>query len=208
MSTPLSLLTTGHILEFITLIFSIVIAVTFHEFAHAWTAWKLGDPTPVNDGRVTLNPAAHIDPIGGLMFLLVGFGYGRPVIYNPMYLKRRSDELLVALAGPISNILLAIVFNLIYSVQVRTGTTLILPDLLAAAAYINVALAAFNMIPIPPLDGSAIVAYFWPEYRSVVGGQIGIVLILAFLIVPGILSSILSPIIALFGWVASLFGLL
>jgi len=193
----------------IVFVLAVVVAITVHEFAHAWTALKLGDPTPLHDGRVTLNPAAHIDPIGGLMFLLVGFGYGRPVIYNPMRLHRRVDELLVALAGPISNIILAFICHLIFSIEATAHVFLINADFLSLIILVNLTLAAFNMLPIPPLDGSSIIAYFWPEYRSLVGGQIGIVLLLILIVLSGtLLNTIMNPIIHVFGQISSLFGLL
>ena len=188
---------------------SIVIAITVHEFAHAWTAARLGDDTPVDQGRVTLNPLAHLDPIGSILFLIAGFGWGRPVIYNPANLARRSDELWVALAGPASNLLLGILFSLVGFLQVRAGVEIIATPFLALATAVNVSLAAFNMLPIPPLDGSAIIAFFWPEYRSLAGGQVGLVILLIIIAMPGAwLSRIMDPIITLFTHVVYLFGLL
>ena len=193
----------------IVFILSVVVAITVHEFAHAWTAMMLGDPTPVHDGRVTLNPAAHIDPVGGLMFLLVGFGYGRPVIYNPMRLRNRIDELWIALAGPASNIVLALIFHIILFIEVKSTVAFINPDFLNLAILVNLTLAAFNMIPIPPLDGSSIIAYFWPPYRSLVGGQIGLMLLIILILISGsFLSTIMTPLISIFGHISSLFGLL
>lgn len=198
--TPLALLSTNP-LQAIALIFVIILAITFHEFAHAWTADRLGDDTPALQGRVTLNPLAHLDPVGSIAFLLVGFGWGKPVIYNPMRLSRKTDELLVALAGPASNILLAIALNVLNQFGVFNS------EIISPAVYINVILAAFNMIPIPPLDGSAIVAYFWPEYRSVMGGQLGLIILLL-LIFSGTLGAIVTPIAAVFSHITTLFGLL
>ena len=189
----------------------IVISITFHEFAHAWTAYKLGDDTPYLMGRVTLNPLAHLDPIGSIAFLIAGFGWGKPVIYNPMRLKRKSDELLVALAGPASNLLLAIALN---------ALAFILPKFIPAVqaeplqfvALINVYLAAFNMIPIPPLDGSSIVAYFWEDYRSIAGGRIGLIILLFLIFVPigntSLLSALVAPIVTGFSAITHLFGFL
>jgi Zn-dependent protease len=188
-------------------LFSLVVAITVHEFAHAWAADRLGDDTPRLMGRVTLNPLAHLDPIGSVAFLIAGFGWGKPVLYNPMKLKRHLDELLIALAGPASNLILAIIFNALATWSTHSGLNLFSPDILRLAASLNVLLAAFNMIPIPPLDGSSIVAYFWPEYRSVMGGQIGLVLLLL-LIVSGLLSGIIAPIMTAFGQLTTLFGLL
>jgi Zn-dependent protease len=198
-------------LEALIFLFSIIIAITVHEFAHAWTADRLGDDTPSLQGRVTLNPLAHLDPMGSLMFLLLGFGWGKPVIYNPMRLSRRSDELLIALAGPASNLILATVLNVIVTNMHRHG--LYNTDVLQLASDLNILLAAFNMIPIPPLDGSSIIAYFWPEYRSLIGGQIGTVILLLVIFVPvlggaTILSAVLTPIQYIFYLVTHLFGLL
>ena len=139
---------------------SIIMAITVHEFAHAWTANKLGDDTPYLMGRVSLNPLAHLDPIGSLAFLLVGFGWGKPVMINPMRFRNKIDELMVALAGPISNILLALLLNVLAAIMQKTGVHIISPDFLGRAAIISLYLAAFNILPIPPLDGSSIVAYF------------------------------------------------
>lgn len=188
-------------------LFSLVLAITVHEFAHAWTADRLGDDTPRLMGRVTLNPLSHLDPIGSIAFLLFGFGWGRPVIYNPLRLPRRIDELWIALAGPASNIILAILLNLL-AFAVRTYDLGFLNvEILQIAAQINIILAAFNMLPIPPLDGSAIVAYIWPEYRSIVGGQIGLIMLLL-LIVTGSLGLITTPIIHAFTYLATLGGTL
>lgn len=184
---------------------AIVLAITVHEFAHAWTAYRLGDDTPRLQGRVSLNPAVHLDPLGSLSFIFLGFGWGKPVIYNPIRLLKRYDELLIALAGPGSNLVFALFLNALALVfKPLTGNY---SDFLRLAAEINVLLAAFNIIPFPPLDGSSIVAYFWPEYRSVIGGQIGL-LFLLFLIFSGALNLILNPVIFVFSTLTSLFGIL
>jgi Zn-dependent protease len=206
----LSLLATSP-LQALAFLFSIVIAITIHEFAHAWTADRLGDDTPSLQGRVTLNPLAHLDPLGSLMFILLGFGWGKPVIYNPMRLARRSDELLIALAGPVSNLFLATLLNIIAFTLGRYGWAN--TELLDLGASLNVLLAAFNMIPIPPLDGSSIIAYFWPEYRSLVGGQIGTIILLAVIFVPvfggnTLLGALITPLEVGFTYVTHLFGLL
>lgn len=190
---------------------SLVAAVTVHEFAHAWVAYKLGDDTPYLQGRVTLNPAAHLDPWGSLVFLFLGMGWGRPVIYNPMRLSKRIDELYIALAGPASNLVFALVLNVIIHVIGNAAPTYAL--FLGQAADLNVILAAFNMIPIPPLDGSSIVAYFWPEYRSLIGGQIGLILLLTLIFVrfsadQSLISTIVEPIATGFASITHLFGIL
>jgi len=207
----LSLLTTRPV-EALVFLFSIILAITVHECAHAWTAYKLGDDTPLLMGRVTLNPIAHLDPLGSLTFLLFGFGWGKPVQYNPLRLPRKVDELFIALAGPASNIILAIILSALALTMEHVSTPLIAPSFLRLAAYVNVLLAAFNVLPIPPLDGSSVVAYFFPQYRSVLGGQLGLILLLALIFLPvgnaTLLDSILNPLIHLFQYITTLFGLL
>jgi Zn-dependent protease len=193
---------------------SIVLAITVHEFAHAWTAWKLGDDTPYLMGRVSLSPFAHLDPIGSIAFLLIGFGWGKPVLYNPMRLSKRVYELFIALAGPASNLLLGIFLNLLVVVLAHFHLNVINLDFLRLAAFVNVLLASFNMLPIPPLDGSSIIAYFWPEYRSLLGGQLGLIVLLALILIPvgahgeSLISLLVVPVRELFSHITTLFGLL
>ena len=98
-------------LLFIAILLAIVVALTFHEFAHAYVAYRLGDRTAERMGRLTLNPQAHLDPVGFLMILVAGFGYARPVPFNPVFLKhRRRDPVLISFAGPLSNVLMATIF--------------------------------------------------------------------------------------------------
>ncbi len=139
---------------------SILIASTIHEYFHAWSAYQLGDITPMVEGRLTLNPLAHIDPIGALMMIIFRFGWSKPVPVNPYNFEHRDrDMALVALAGPLSNLLLAMLsglLNLIINVP-------ILNLFLLVFASINISLAVFNILPIPPLDGHKIVKLFIPE---------------------------------------------
>jgi len=148
-----------------TLVFivALLICLTVHEYAHALVATKLGDPTAKLDGRLTLNPIAHLDPMGTLFLLLVGFGWGKPVPINPRYFSKKSDEILVALAGITTNLILALVCamplrSLIASNQAGSASTLIV--FLSVMILLNVILAVFNLLPIPPLDGSHVVEYF------------------------------------------------
>lgn len=195
----------------IIFVLAILLALTVHEFAHAWVAYKLGDDTPHLQGRVTLNPAAHLDPIGTLAFIFFGFGWGKPVMYNPMRLQRRSDELLIALAGPISNLFLAIGLNILaFASKDFFGT---FSYFLGIAAYLNVVLASFNLVPIPPLDGSSIVAYFFPEYRSIMGSQVGFIILLLLIFIPigsggSVITTIIQPVIAVFSSLTHLFGVI
>lgn len=146
-----------------------MMAVTIHEVSHGYVAWKLGDPTAHYAGRLTLNPIAHIDPIGALMLVLVGFGWAKPVPVNPGYFRKpRRDMMWVGLAGPVSNILFAIVFALVLKAVIAFAPNYseALFPLLRFGIVINVVLAAFNMIPIPPLDGSRVLANFLPFNAS------------------------------------------
>ena len=132
----------------------LIFALCFHEFAHAWVAYKLGDPTAKQSGRLTLNPLAHLDPMGSLMILFVGFGWAKPVPVDARYLKNpRTDMMKVAFAGPAANLLLAFVGGTIIRAHIVGGSLILM---LYLFTQINIMLAVFNMIPIPPLDGSQI----------------------------------------------------
>jgi Zn-dependent protease len=155
----------------------LLVAFTVHEFAHAWTANYFGDTTPEANGRLTLNPLAHLDPIGSLLLLVAGFGWAKPVPINPYTLRRRAPSAVmwVSLAGPLSNLLMAIVaaipFRLgIFSVNdamtalftARSHILPTLPQLLFTFVQINLLLMLFNLIPLAPLDGDKIAEYFFP----------------------------------------------
>ena len=143
---------------------SILIASTIHEYFHAWTAYKLGDPTAKASGRLTLNPLAHIDIIGALMMVLFRFGWSKPVPINEWNFEhRRRDKALTALAGPVSNLLVAIIVAILY--QILPNWYLV-KFLLFTFATINLSLAIFNIIPIAPLDGHKIVNGILPRKLS------------------------------------------
>ena len=139
-------------------IFVVFCTLPIHEYAHAWMSTRLGDDTARLSGRLTLNPLAHIDPIGAVMILLIGFGYAKPVPVNMRNFKNpKRDMALTALAGPVSNLLMALFFMVIYNIFglfLSTRSTIISVALLffKMAAMINVNLAVFNLLPIPPLD--------------------------------------------------------
>ena len=144
---------------FVIIAAALVLSLAFHEFAHAYTADRLGDPTPRRYGRVTLNPIKHLDPFGTLLLLLVGFGFARPVPINPNNLGRWGT-MWVAAAGPISNLLIAVVCALLLKVLPLTDLTY---TILMTVLGINVVLAVFNLIPIPLLDGSRILGALVPS---------------------------------------------
>lgn len=148
----------------------LVVAFTVHEFAHAWSADQLGDGTPRMNGRLTLNPLAHLDIIGSLMLLLTGFGWAKPVPVNPYTLRRRTPAgmMIVAAAGPLSNLLLAVLAAIPFKLgllapSVNTGDLLpSLSFLMIEFIFINLILLFFNLIPVFPLDGEKVAEYFLP----------------------------------------------
>jgi Zn-dependent protease len=149
---------------------TLVIAFTVHEFAHAWTADRLGDATPRLSGRLTLNPLAHLDPVGSLLLLLAGFGWAKPVPVNPYALRSRTPAglMMVSVVGPLSNLLLAV----LAAVPFRAGwltPSLASGSLLASLSaflvefiFINLVLLFFNLIPLSPLDGEKVLEYLLP----------------------------------------------
>ncbi len=155
--------------------FAIILFTVFpvHEFAHAWTANYFGDNTPRANGRLTLNPLAHLDPIGSLMMILVGFGWAKPVPINPYVLNRRSRAatMLVSAAGPLSNLVMAIIVSAAFRLRlvsvdaINQNASSILPNLawfLFMFIYINLFLMLFNLLPFFPLDGEKVLEYFLP----------------------------------------------
>ena len=150
----------------------VLIAITFHEYAHAFAAVKLGDETPRMQGRLSLNPLSHLDPIGIIMLIFAHIGWGKPVEINPRNFKGKvsmsAAEAIVSAAGPIMNFLLAIVFSLILAALTRFVPSIwisangVVGLILADIIMINIGLGVFNLIPLPPLDGSKILAHFLP----------------------------------------------
>ena len=137
-------------LSFLYTAIALVIAITIHEFSHALAADRLGDPTPRSMGRLSLNPLAHLDPLGTLAILFVGFGWGKPVPFDPFNLRdRRRDGAIISVAGPASNLALA----LIISFLIRFTPLAMFSNFLITLLVLNVSLAIFNLIPVYPLDG-------------------------------------------------------
>ena len=193
---------------------AILIAVTFHEVAHGWTADRLGDPTARLAGRLTLNPLPHIDPIGALMFIIAKFGWAKPVPVNPYNFRHPiRDMMWVAAAGPAANLLLA-------SGSLLLGQLLIpffrQPDLsfisqpvfgmLKWTYLLNLYLAAFNLIPIPPLDGSSILKRFLRRDALLQFEKLepyGFLVLVLFLM-SGLAPAVLGPIVSVLGLVVEL----
>lgn len=173
---------------------AVLVAVTIHEFAHALVADRLGDPTPRRLGRLTLNPLAHLDILGTLFFVLFSFGWARPVPVNPQnFAHPRQGMLQVALAGPLANVTAAFVVGLLIKTQSFPGT--LWGDLASMVVWINVVLAVFNLIPIPPLDGSRILESLLPLEEAAAYARIqpyGTVLILV-LLYTGVVGRVMFP---------------
>jgi len=152
---------------FIIWVIAVVYGITVHEFAHVAAAYLMGDDTGKHLGRLTLNPVAHVDPVGLLMLMFAGFGWGKPAPFNPYNLKYRHwGPALVALAGPLANIISIIVFGLLLKYLRLTGVLdlgSLVGQLLLFLVFINFALIIFNLIPIPPLDGSRVLFAVLPH---------------------------------------------
>lgn len=201
--------------EFLILIPPLLVAIVFHELAHGWVAWRLGDPTAKSAGRLTLNPLKHLDPIGTLvLFLTQAIGWARPVPVNPTYFRNpRQDMMWVGLAGPGANFVLALVMALLYR-TLPFWTSLFYPlwgplglkfakglsTMLFLGVQINVGLALFNLLPVPPLDGSRILAGALPPrlaYTYLRYEYLGFIFLLV-LVFTGVIGKIILPMIIIF----------
>jgi Zn-dependent protease len=190
-------------ISFVAFLFALVLAITVHEYAHAWMAFKSGDPTAKVEGRLSLNPLVHLDPLGTLFLFFAGFGWGKPVPINTRNLRHRSDELKVAFAGIVANIILALLFALPVRFALLSGHTIessTVTTVLNLIVEMNLILAAFNLLPIFPLDGSHLVEYFLREPARSTYQYIGPYVLLAILVYDrltqsSILLSIMEPIL-------------
>jgi Zn-dependent protease len=201
---------TSALLSLLLTLPAVLIAITFHEYAHAFAADKLGDDTPRRQGRLTLNPLAHLDPVGTIMLVFAGFGWGKPVEINPRNFNRdrsmTASEAIVSIAGPLMNFILAIVFSIIYFAIIKfalsfsfTQVGAIILSLIQITVIINLGLGIFNLIPLPPLDGSKVLNHFLP-YKAkewFAGYSQVFYIIFVVLWITGIAGDIISPIINL-----------
>ena len=227
LSNVIGLLTnTDELLSLLMSLPAVLIAITFHEFAHAFVADKLGDDTPRRQGRLSLNPFAHLDPIGSIMLIFAGFGWGKPVEIDSRNFNRNIKmpvaEAMVADAGPIMNFILAIIFAVIYAIIWKFAPTFMVNQIgfiimlmIQSCIVINLGLGIFNLIPLPPLDGSKIVMGFLPYNAKNWVQQYGQYFYIAFVViwVTGIAGRIISPLISgaytgLMKLVCSMFGIL
>lgn len=191
-------------LLFFLLLVALIVSITVHEFAHAWAADKLGDPTPRSQGRVTLDPRSHLDPVGTLLIVIAGFGWGKPVMFDPYNLKNPTrDGALIALAGPTSNLILAVALAILVRVPGFEATLPLLVPFAVTAIYFNVMLAIFNLVPVHPLDGSKIITAILPKQMALEYEEFMYrygTLVLIALIVPwngsSPISQLISPIIS------------
>lgn len=180
---------------------ALLIGLTLHEFAHGYVAYLLGDPTAKNMGRLSLNPIKHLDPLGAFFLLVFHFGWAKPVPVSPMHFKgdKQRGMLLVSLAGPMTNLLLAIATAAIWKIAEPRG--LITLGVMFYIFYINIILAVFNIIPVPPLDGSKILAGILPrKYIHVIFNleKYGYI-VLILLMFTGVTGKILTPLARIIG---------
>ncbi|MCA9661797.1 MAG: site-2 protease family protein [Myxococcales bacterium] len=201
----------------------LVIAVSIHEFAHAFAADRLGDPTPSREGRLTLNPMSHADPIGTLalpvaagLFHLPLLGWGRPVPTQPSFYTRkismRGGLALVSFAGPLSNFLQALLTLVVLKVLVVAGVSSRgLNEILLTFFQLNLILFAFNLLPLHPLDGGKILAWLLPPKLSYIDEFLarwgGLILLILVIVLPEVLHVMLSPILTLARWSLQAIGL-
>lgn len=201
---------TSSIISLLCSIPGVLIAITFHEFAHAKVADILGDDTPRREGRISLNPLMHIDPFGLIMLIFAGFGWGKPVNVNSRNYNRdltiEKADCIVSLAGPVTNFLLAIIFDIIYfgiikviggSINSNLIVSIIL-NMIRSCIITNIGLGVFNLIPLPPLDGSKVIKPLLPYNAKIFfeNNENIFYYLFIFLWITGIAGNIISPIIS------------
>lgn len=182
---------------------AVLIAIVLHEWAHGFISYKLGDPSPKAEGRLSLNPLKHLDPVGTLCLLFFRFGWAKPVQVNPNYYKdRKMGMMWTALAGPIMNFIISFMTILIVIIILKLFPNFILTDLgyyvynvLLVTSFLSISLGVFNLIPIPPLDGSKILFAILPEdmYFAYMKYERYGMILLVILLYSGVFSMILSP---------------
>ncbi len=204
------------LIDLVLIVVVFVFSVTIHEVSHGYAAYKLGDPTAKNYGRLTLNPAKHLDPIGTICILLFGFGWAKPVPVNSRYFNHpKRDDTIVSLAGPVSNLFLAflsilildkVCYNLALHGHMPDNVLNACTQLLLSMIQINISLAIFNLLPIPPLDGSHLLTTWAPyKWRNAIYtierfGFIGVYLVLMLISRLGIFYFLYSSVLKLLLW--------
>ena len=202
-------LSQARILSLILTLPGLLIAITFHEYAHAYAAVKLGDDTPRIQGRLSLNPLTHLDPVGSVLLLFTGIGWGKPVQINPRNFDRKvtmeQGEAIVSVAGPLTNIVLAFILTVIYFFLGKymaawlftTQIGILVNTYILAAIFTNIGLGVFNLFPLPPLDGSKIFINFMPYNARRWIQEHEQIFYIVFLVIwfTGMASFIISPII-------------
>jgi Zn-dependent protease len=201
----------GTFLNFLALL----VCLTVHEFSHAWVAYKLGDPSAEKSGRLTLNPFKHLDLMGTIMLLLFRFGWAKPVPINPYYFKNQKQGIiLVSLAGPLSNFFMAFLGGFLFKLAIPMQNAF-LNTFFYIFIYMNIALAIFNLLPIPPLDGSHLITVFIKNKKVIswlysygMFVFIGLLFVGSFFGLFNILAIIIEPVISLIFSVFSIPGIL
>lgn len=195
----MSIFSEGGLINALYMLVPIVLALSVHEFSHALAADLLGDPTAKMMGRLTLDPIQHIDPIGFIALFLFGFGWAKPVPFNPDNLKNRKlGTIIISVAGPLSNLLMAVAFSLLLKYVITPMNNDILSIIFTYGVVINVSLMAFNLLPLPPLDGSRILTAVLPANAEmwVYEHEQYINLVIIILLITGGVSTILSPLVS------------